>query len=239
MTSTIHAPLREADGLQLDFPPALLVARPSGALWAPRIGLLAVADLHLGRSERAARRGGALLPPYETAETLARLSAEVAALRPHVVACVGDSFDDDAAATALHDGERARLAALAEGRRWVWITGNHDPRPAGLPGETTAELTVGTLTLRHIAARDAAPGEISGHYHPKATLTLRGRRIARRCFLHDRARVILPAFGAYVGGLDAVDAVFDPLLAANARALLLGARITAAPRAALTPRGAA
>ena len=213
--------------------PAL--ARPAGALWFPEVGALAVADLHLGKAERMARRAGALLPPYDTAETLDRLAAEIAALDPATVICLGDSFDDAAAADALDAEARERLAALAAGRRWVWVAGNHDPGPVGLAGAHVAVHREGALTFRHIAAEGAA-AEISGHYHPKATLVLRGRRLRRRCFLVDGARAILPAFGAYTGGLDATDPVFDPLLRRDARALLLGARVTAAPRAALAAR---
>jgi DNA ligase-associated metallophosphoesterase len=230
---TLHATLSDAGGLPLDFPAEPVTARPSGALWAPRLRLLAVADLHLGRSERMARRGGPLLPPHENEATFDRLHAEIDALRPETVICAGDSFDDDAAAKAMDFG---RLQAMADGRRWVWLLGNHDPDPQAAPGERAREWRAGGLTFRHIAQGGAEPGEVSGHYHPKAALVLRGRRIVRRCFLHDRRRVILPAFGAYVGGLDATDPAFDALLDPGARALLLGARVTAAPRAALRAR---
>ena len=108
---------------------ARLAARASGALWWPDERLLCVADLHLGKSERLARRGGALLPPYETAETLDRLAAEIAALAPARVVCLGDSFDDSAAGAALAPDQAARLYALAAGREWIWIAGNHDPAP--------------------------------------------------------------------------------------------------------------
>lgn len=231
---TIQTPIADEGGHPLDFPAEPVTARPSGALWAPRLGLLVVADLHLGRAERMARRGGALLPPHENEETLARLDAEIRALRPETVVCAGDSFDDDAAASAVDFG---RIGALAQGRRWVWLLGNHDPDPQAAPGERAAALRVGGLTLRHIARPDDATGEVSGHYHPKATVVLRGRRIVRRCFLHDRRRVILPAFGAYVGGLDATDPAFDGLLGPDAQALLLGRRVTAIPRPALARRG--
>ena len=113
---------------------ASLVPRPSGALWWPAMRLLCVADLHLGRSERLARRGGALLPPYETAATLDRLAAELAALAPSSVVCLGDSFDDCAAGAALPASERDRLTALIAGRDWTWIAGNHDPAPLACPG---------------------------------------------------------------------------------------------------------
>jgi DNA ligase-associated metallophosphoesterase len=230
--------LARADTAGLDFAlaGARLRARPSGALWVAEAGLLVVADLHLGKAERMARRGGGLLPPYETAETLARLADEVAALAAETVLCLGDSFDDARAADALDAAARARLAAMAAGRRWVWAAGNHDPAPLGVPGTHVNEWRWGALTFRHIAAADAPPGEVSGHYHPKATLATRARRVRRRCFLADDRRAILPAFGAYTGGLDATDAAFDALLGPEARALLLGTKVAAVPRAALAGR---
>jgi DNA ligase-associated metallophosphoesterase len=229
---------RAADGLALALGETLALARPSGALWLPGLRLLAVGDLHLGRSERVARLGGALLPPYETDETLARLEAEIAATAPAAVVLIGDSFDDGAAAARLGADARARLARFAAGRRWVWLAGNHDPAPPGLPGETAPALTAGGVEFRHIADPASRAPEVSGHYHPKATLALRGRRVTRRCFVHEGARLMLPAFGAYAGGLDATDPAFDALFGPRASVLLLGRRLTAAPRAALAPRAA-
>ncbi|TCO72991.1 ligase-associated DNA damage response endonuclease PdeM [Rhodovulum euryhalinum] len=207
---------------------ARLAALPSGALHWADAGLLVVSDLHLGKSERLARRGGTLLPPYDTAETLSRLEADIAATDPRAVICLGDSFDDNAAARDLPPGAEERLLRLMAGRRWVWIAGNHDPGPASLPGTHLAELREGPLTFRHIA-RPGETGEISGHYHPKARLSLGGRRVSRPCFLVDTARVILPAFGAYTGGL-AMDApVLDALMAQGAVAILTGVRAVALP----------
>lgn len=228
--------IADTDGFAFALAGVRLVARPSGALWVPGARLLAAADLHLGKAERLARRGGGLLPPYETQETVSRLAAEIAALAPEVVLLLGDSFDDGRAAEALDDDARSRIAALAAGRLWVWAAGNHDPAPLDLPGTHALDWRAGALTFRHVAAPDAPPGEVSAHFHPKATLEIRGRRVRRRCFLADGRRVILPAFGAYTGGLDARDAVFDPLLGPDARALLLGRKVVAAPRAALTER---
>lgn len=230
-------PRPSAQGLQVPLGGTAVVARPSGALWVPALRLLAVADLHLGKAWRMARRGGALLPPFETADTLTRLRGEITMLDPLTVVCVGDSFDGPDSAAALSDAEAAALEAMALGRRWVWVSGNHDPAPPGFAGTACAVWREGELLFRHAAeAGPAEPGEVSGHYHPKATVILRGRRVSRRCFLHDRARAILPAFGTYTGGLDAADRVFDRLLAPSALALLVGPRVTAAPRAALVPR---
>ncbi len=213
-----------------------LLALPSGALWWEAEGLLAVADLHLGRSERLARRGGALLPPYESEDTLSRLERLVVALAPAHVLCLGDSFDDGAAARALPVPLARRLAQLAEDRRWTWIAGNHDPRPPGLPGAHAEALALGPLRFRHIAA-EAPPGpgegEVSAHYHPKARLHHRGRRICRPAFLSGAGRLVLPAFGTYTGGLDARDPLFAALLGPAARVHLTGRRIVTLPRAAL------
>lgn len=206
------------DGVAIELAGAALLARQSGALYWPSAGMLVVSDLHLGKSERLARRGGALLPPYEGIETLTRLDAELAALAPRVVICLGDSFDDLAAAD-LPEEETLWLARMMAGRRWIWIEGNHDPGPVGLGGEHRAIWSEAPLRFRHIAKGVAAEsGEISGHYHPKARLA--GR--ARPCFLIDRQRLILPAFGAYTGGLSCADPALRSLMAPDARAILTG-----------------
>jgi DNA ligase-associated metallophosphoesterase len=213
-----------------DFPlcGAGLRALPSGALHWPAERLLAVADLHLGRSERTARRGGSLLPPYETEDTLLRLEADIAATAPATVVCLGDSFDDDAAATALPEPARLWLARLMAGRRWIWIAGNHDPGPLELGGSHLRQLALGPLTFRHIAAPPAR-GEVSGHYHPKLRLSLGGTRVSRPCFLIDAARVILPAYGTYTGGLSTDAAALGALMAPDALAVLTGPRAQPLP----------
>ena len=206
--------------------------RPSGALFWHDRSLLCVGDLHLGRAERIVREGGDLLPPFETIDTLDRLETEIVASAPRLVVCLGDSFDDLAAARNLSEQVLVRIGRLAAGRRWVWVAGSHDPGPVELPGSHLAELRLGLLNFRHIALPRLAPGagEVSAHYHPKARLTRRGTRIARRCFLADEHRVILPTFGSYTGGLDAGDAAFDALLAPTALAFLLGTGVTAVAR---------
>lgn len=215
---------------------ASLLALASGALYWPAERLLVVADLHLGKSERLARRGGTLLPPYETRATLDRLAAEIARLDPARVVCLGDSFDDGAAGEALP--ERARLAGLMAGRSWLWIAGNHDPAPPSLDGSHAAEARIGPLTFRHAARPDADPGEVSGHYHPKLRLPLGGRAVSRPCFLHDGRRLLLPAFGAYTGGLRADSPALAGLLAPDARAILTGEPCVALPLAPALARAA-
>ena len=203
---------------------ATLHALPSGALFWPDAGLLCVSDLHLGKSERLARRGGALLPPYETQATLTRLDADLDATRATRVICLGDSFDDLDAAGTLPDAIRLWLARLMAGRDWTWIEGNHDAGPVDVGGSHRASLTLGSLTFRHIAI----PGEmaeISGHYHPKARLG----GTSRPCFLLDATRLILPAYGAYTGGLACTDPALSGLMGPRAIAILTGSRAIAMP----------
>lgn len=202
-----------------------LTARPSGALAWPKEKILVVSDLHLGKSERIARRGGVLLPPYDTLETLTRLAADVEDMVPKTVICLGDSFDDLTAARNLAPEHHATLARLQAGRRWVWIEGNHDPGPVDLGGEHLAALALGPLTFRHIAEADVSPGEVSGHYHPKA----RVRHLSRPCFMRDVNRLILPAFGCYTGGLDWTTPSLRALFQPKAIAYLTGKRVLTVP----------
>ncbi|MBL8562492.1 MAG: ligase-associated DNA damage response endonuclease PdeM [Gemmobacter sp.] len=210
---------------------ARLEARASGALFWADQGLLVVSDLHFGKAQRLARRGGALLPPYETQATLARLEAELQATGAAQVICLGDSFDDLTAASELAEAERDSLLRLMDGRDWLWIEGNHDPAPTSLGGQHRAEITLAGLTFRHMAETGGTGAEISGHYHPKARLA--GR--AAPCFLLNPAagRLILPAFGTYTGGLACDAAALVPLMQApGALAILTGRTARAIPYSA-------
>ena len=183
-----------------------LLADCSGALYWPEQGLLAVADLHLEKGSSFAARGQ-LLPPYDTAATLSRLGRLVAHYAPRIVIALGDSFHDGDGPARLSLEDRDHLHALQRGRDWVWLTGNHDPEPAANVGGTFhAMLTVGTLTFRHIPS--GADGEIAGHLHPVARVSHRGRAVSRRCFAADKTRMVMPAFGAFTGGLNIRDAAF-------------------------------
>jgi hypothetical protein len=216
------------NGYDFTFSAASLTALGSGALWWPDERTLVVSDLHLGKSERVARRCGASLPPYDTRDTLDRLAADLALTNAGTVICLGDSFDDLDAAHALPETERQSILSLQAGRRWVWIEGNHDPGPVEFGGAHLAELTAGSLTFRHIADQ-AGQGEISGHYHPKVSVRLRGRTLTRAAFLIDTNRVILPAYGTYTGGLRSQTSVLDTLMRPDAIAVLTGPVPTPVP----------
>lgn len=205
-----------------------LCALGSGALFWPAQKLLCVSDLHFGKSERMARRGGAALPPYETRETLERLEQDLSQTGAETLICLGDSFDDLGAAMALPEAERLWITRLQAGRRWIWIEGNHDPGPVDLGGSHLGELRIGALSFRHIAL-PGETGEISGHYHPKAQINARGRSVSRPAFLYDRDRLILPAYGTYTGGLRSQTDVLCDLMRADAIAILTGPTPLAVP----------
>jgi len=178
-----------------------------GLYWAER-GVFVVADMHLEKGSSYAARGS-LLPPYDSRATLAILAEALARLQPEVVICLGDSFHDRGASVRLDFQARAKLGDLTAGRHWFWIAGNHDPAPpADLAGSCVEALAVGPLEFRHEPATRPAPGEVCGHLHPCATVRVRGRGMRRRCFVTNGHRLVMPAFGAYTGGLD----VFEPAL---------------------------
>jgi DNA ligase-associated metallophosphoesterase len=205
----------------------------SGALLLPDEGTLLVADLHFEKGSSFARRG-LFLPPYDTRETLEALSRVVARLQPRTVIALGDSFHDIGGPERLGGEERAALAAVQAGRTWIWVTGNHDRvLPETLGGEVVAEMRLGALTLRHEPVAGAAE-EVAGHLHPVGKVVMRGRSVRRRCFLTDGRRCVMPAFGAYAGGLNACDAAFKPLFPNGFTAHLVGTeRIFAIARAML------
>jgi len=180
----------------------LLHPLPEGALWWPARAALLVADLHLEKASAYARFG-LMLPPYDSLETLTALLGLVARYDPRELWCLGDSFHDAGGTTRLSPAARALLSSLCARLDWVWITGNHDRAVVDVGGRVLAEVEVNGITLRHEANPDDCVLEISGHFHPKLRLTTRGRRISRRCFVLAAAKLVLPAFGALTGGLDA------------------------------------
>ncbi len=182
----------------------------SGALFHAGARLLIVADLHLQKGAAFAERR-VLLPPYDTAATLARLGEAVARYQPRAVLALGDSFHDARAGALMNTADRASLAALQSGREWIWVAGNHDPEaPAFADGLQCQTYRLGAITLRHEPSQDRGL-EIAGHLHPVARVAAAKGRLRRRCFLSDGARCVMPAFGAYAGGLNILDEAFAPL----------------------------
>ena len=202
---------------------ALLEADPSGALWWPEAATLAVADLHFGKGSGYAAAGGALLPPYDAHATLDRLEALARRYRPARWVSLGDGFHDPDAGRRLDPAAAARLARLAGGADWLWLRGNHDPDPPeGFGGRALAEWRHGGLRFRHEPAAGPAPGEVAGHLHPSAIVATGRRRVSGRAFVTDGKRLLLPAFGAYAGGLDVHEPAVRDLFPRPPRVLLAG-----------------
>ncbi len=183
----------------------------SGALHWPDEGLVVVADLHLEKGSSFAARGS-FLPPYDTRTTLRNLEDLLRRLSPRRVVALGDSFHDRKAEGRLAPADQDRLRSLVASVDWLWVTGNHDPEPprdlGGTPCDTVA---VGPLVFRHEPSKRKSPGEVAGHLHPCAKVGARGRSLRRRAFVSDGQRCILPAFGAYTGGLNVLDAAYAGL----------------------------
>jgi DNA ligase-associated metallophosphoesterase len=220
LTPPTPIPSPQGGGEQRASPPeisvagATLAADCAGALYWPDESLLVVADLHLEKGSSFAARG-VLLPPYDTAATLARLAMLIERYAPRLVIALGDSFHDGGGPARMSDISRAGLKALQRGRDWLWIAGNHDPDPADNIGGRFAEiLALGPLTFRHEPSPHPCDGEIAGHLHPQARIARRGRAVSRRCFASDGKRLVMPAFGAYAGGLNVRDRAIVALFGA-------------------------
>lgn len=185
---------------------------PSGALHWPEEDLLVVADLHLEKGSSQAARGY-FVPPYDTRQTLVALEAVVARLRPRRVVALGDSFHDRRAEDRLASADADRIRALTAAHDWLWVGGNHDPEPPkALGGSACDVVAIGPLVFRHEPGRGGQPGEVAGHLHPCARVGVRGRAVRRRAFAFDGQRCVLPAFGAYTGGLNMLGPAWSGLL---------------------------
>ena len=212
----------------------MLTPLPAGGLWWAARRLLVVSDLHLEKGSNYAA-AGQLLPPYDTGATLTRLEALCAALRPETILSLGDSFHDRQSEHRLPAPYAQRIRALTTAHDWVWIEGNHDPDPpAHLGGRAAKVLRLGSLVFRHEPEGEA--GEVAGHLHPVAKVAGRGRSVRRRCFASDGARLIMPAMGAYAGGLNILDTAFSAVFPEGCMAFALGeGRVYSVPRKHLVP----
>ncbi len=228
MTKLREAPYRydyaehDRGGLRLRIRGVEIVCRAAGALWVETEALLIVADLHLEKGSSFATRGQ-MLPPYDTRDTLARLEAEVAFLSPRLIVFLGDTFHDRGGEGRLDTDDHGRVEALALGRTLLWLAGNHDrDAPRILPGDTADLFSVAGLDLVHEPTTTPEGLEVAGHLHPCARVRGKGATVRRRCFVTDGERVILPAFGAYAGGLNVRDVAFGRLLKRRPLAGVLG-----------------
>lgn len=213
------------------------VLRPAGTLWLPQAETLVVADLHLEKGSAYAAKGQ-LLPPYDTRETLNRLMSEVVETGARRLVLLGDSLHDMEAISRIPVAEREAVLDMAAHLDLVWITGNHDPDGgAAFGGTTTDEVRVGQLVLRHEPLPAPADGEVAGHLHPCARVIGAAGSVRRRCFASDGRRLILPAFGAYTGGLNLRDAAYGPLFVDAPCAYLIGPKISPVAWTRLSPDG--
>lgn len=209
----------------------LVTALPEGALWVAGAKTLIVSDLHLEKGSSYALRGQ-MLPPYDTHAALMKLTDLMLRLQPDIVVSLGDSFHDGGGPARMDARDRDLLRLLMSRCDWIWVEGNHDGRASEtLGGAVRDVLHIEALVLRHEPTAGAAPGEIAGHLHPCAKVTGRGRSVRRRCFAFDGERLVMPAFGAFTGGLNLRDEAFAPLFPEGAIALVLGKdRVLPAPQ---------
>ncbi len=196
-------------------------ADAAGALYWPAERVLIVADLHLEKGSSAAK-AGRMLPPYDTRETLAQLAALIDRYQPETLVALGDSVHDTGAAERMATEDLETLGMLQSACDWIWVTGNHDPEIAAcLGGYAVPELTVEGIALRHLPTTARTTHEIAAHLHPAARISLHGYVLRRPCFVGNGLRLVMPAFGAFTGGLNVLDAAFAPLFGSDGMAVVM------------------
>ncbi len=213
-----------------------VTALPEGALWIAEAKALVVSDLHLEKGSSFALRGQ-MLPPYDTHAVLMRLTDLMLRLSPEIIVSLGDSFHDGGGPARMDARDRQLLGVLMSRCDWVWVEGNHDGKaPETMGGAVRDVLHLGALVLRHHPTGGAAPGEIAGHLHPCAKVAGRGGSVRKRCFALGHDRLVMPAFGAFTGGLNVCDDTFAPIFPDGATALVLGRdKVLPAPMQRLLP----
>jgi len=199
-----------------------LVADPSGALYWPREGVLIASDLHFEKGSSFAAKGQ-MLPPYDTRATLKILQNAIERHSPSRVIALGDSFHDGEAGDRIAPDDMAAIQSMTQSVMWTWITGNHDEvLPDGIGGSIENAVSIGPLVFRHEPHDRPADGELCGHLHPCAIVRTRNRKLRRRCFVGDGKRLILPAMGAFTGGLDIAEEPYEGLFETAPTAWVLG-----------------
>ncbi|MEM9740226.1 MAG: ligase-associated DNA damage response endonuclease PdeM [Pseudomonadota bacterium] len=214
-------PSRKNDTIEIQIAGERVTPLCEGALWWADQEMLVVSDLHLEKGSSYAARGQ-LLPPYDTETTLNQVEALCQTFRPQIVLSLGDSFHDRGAEIRLPEAATVRIQALTDAHDWVWVEGNHDPDPPKhLGGRAMKTLKLGALTFRH--EPEGQTGEVAGHLHPAAKVRARGRSVRRRCFATDGERLVLPAMGAFTGGLNVRSGAFSKVFPDGFMAFVLGA----------------
>ena len=199
--------------IQLNFCGEICELWADGALYLPRYKTLVVSDLHFEKGH--AQSTAAPLPRYDTDMTLSRLSEIVYKSNPQRCIFLGDSFHNAEVAKRLPEAYRRILDDLSKGRSFVWIQGNHDSElPTFLPGKVYSDFALNGLYFTHQVTAETKQriGLISGHYHPKARVNLKLRRISAPCFIEDSKHLIMPAFGTFTGGLNVLNKAIQSVL---------------------------
>jgi DNA ligase-associated metallophosphoesterase len=215
--------MRHPSGLDFEIAGELLSLQACGALWWQAAEVLVVSDLHLEKASAYASRGQ-MLPPYDTGATLKRVDRLMKNLKPATVISLGDSFHDRRARPRMSEEDVHLLRSMTDAVDWIWIEGNHDPKPPDdLGGHVAHELKLGPLTFRHEPICTRTEGEIAGHLHPCARVAGRGGRSVRaRCFATDGMRLVMPSYGALTGGLNVLDEAFRSLFPSGLAACVMG-----------------
>ncbi len=185
------------------------ILNPDGSMLWPKESCLIVGDLHLEKSTSYIDQGN-YLPPFDSLDTLSKLSNSMKKNNIKKIIFLGDVFHDSNGYKRLKLKEQ-RLFDTIINVNTIWISGNHDAKflPKNINSYNLYKLN--EFTFSHISCSKNIK-EISAHYHPKVTFKYMGNKISKPCFLIDNNKIILPAYGSYTGGLNISSNIFKNIL---------------------------
>ena len=178
-----------------------------------------IADLHL---EKGSSFGpsGQFLPPYDSEETLKKIFKTIKNHKIKTIILLGDTFHDKNAFDRMSEKVFILFKSLIEKYKVIFILGNHESKFEIGRINFLNEYVIDDIHFIH-QALPTSIFQISGHFHPVASVKSSIKKITAKCLLHTNNHIILPSFGQYTGGLNINSPVFKPFVNNDSKIYML------------------
>jgi DNA ligase-associated metallophosphoesterase len=172
-----------------------------------------ISDLHLEKGSSFAS-SGQFIPPYDSEETLKKLINFLKTHEVQTIILLGDTFHDGGALNRMSCKVKLIFDSLVENYEIIFVLGNHENKMKSPYIKFYERYIVDDIHFLHEAVLEKKY-QISGHFHPVASLKINSKKITEKCLIHSENHIIMPAFGEFTGGLNINNPVFKPFLNSN------------------------
>ena len=172
-----------------------------------------VSDLHLEKGSSFASLGQ-FIPPFDSEETLKKLINFFKTHEVQTIILLGDTFHDGGALNRMSSKVKSIFDSLVENYEIIFVLGNHENKMKSAFIKFYERYIVDDIYFLHEAVLEKKY-QISGHFHPVASLKINSKQITEKCLIHSENHIIMPAFGEFTGGLNINNPVFKPFLNRN------------------------